>query len=95
MGGKNLKKYYLGDWIEQTPQETKELEEYKIEYEKHKYDDLTYEQKVVALIREKYSIDEELAIQRQRETKVDEFNEYNSYCEKCKSKAKEMSTNAT
>lgn len=90
-----MKKYYLGKWVEQTPQETKELEESKIEYEKHKYDGLTYEQKVVTLIREKYSIDEELAIQRQREIKVSEFNEYNSYCEECKSKAKEMSNNAT
>lgn len=90
-----MKKYYLGKWIEQTPQETQELEKHKIEYEKHKYDGLTYEQKVVALIRKKYSIDEELAIQRQRKIKVSEFNEYNSYCEECKSKAKEMSTNAT
>ena len=67
----------------------------KIEKDKLYYDGFTYEQKVVALIREKYSIDEELAIQRQRETKPEEFNEYNLYCEECKSKAKEMNADAT
>ena len=49
---------------------------------------ISYEEKVVSLIREKYSVDDELAIQRQRDTKPDEFNEYFAYCEKCKEKAK-------
>ena len=39
-------------------------------------------------IRERYSIDEEFAIQRQRDTKIQEFEEYNSYCEECKQQAK-------
>lgn len=49
---------------------------------------MTYDEKVVVLIREKYSLDEELAIQRQRDTKPEEFKEYFAYCEECKSKAK-------
>ena len=49
---------------------------------------IPYEEKVVSLIRQKYSLDEELAIQRQRDTKPDEFNEYFAYCEECKEKAK-------
>ena len=49
----------------------------------------TYEEKVVTLIRQKYSLDEELAIQRQRDTKPEEFKEYFTYCEECKMKAKE------
>jgi hypothetical protein len=49
----------------------------------------TYEERVEQLIRERYSLNQELAIQRQRETKVDEFNEYFNYCEECKTKAKE------
>ena len=49
---------------------------------------LTYEERVEQLIREKYSINQELAIQRQRETKVDEFNAYYAYCEECKQRAK-------
>jgi hypothetical protein len=49
----------------------------------------TYEEKVVELMREKYSMDDELAILRQRDSKPDEFAEYNDYCEECKRKAKE------
>lgn len=49
---------------------------------------IPYDEKVVSLIREKYSLDEELAIQRQRDTKPEEFNEYFAYCEECKERAK-------
>lgn len=51
--------------------------------------EIPYDEKVVSLIRQKYSLDEELAIQRQRDTKTEEFNEYFAYCEQCKQKAKE------
>lgn len=54
---------------------------------------ISYEERVVSLIREKYSVDDELAIQRQRDTKPDEFNEYFAYCEECKEKAKGGSIN--
>lgn len=40
-------------------------------------------------VRSKYSISEELAILRQRDSKPDEFEEYNAYVEACKRKAKE------
>jgi hypothetical protein len=49
----------------------------------------TYEERVVELIRLRYSIDDELAIQRQRDSKPEEFAEYDSYCEECKIQAKE------
>ena len=49
--------------------------------------DELYRQRIVDLIRQKYSVDDELAIQRQRDTKVEEFNEYNAYVEACKQKA--------
>lgn len=48
-----------------------------------------YENKVVELIREKYTLNQELAILRQRDVKTEEFEEYNSYVENCKAKAKE------
>lgn len=51
----------------------------------------TYEERVVELIRAKYSIDDELAILRQRDTKQEEFAEYNAYCEECKKQAKNES----
>lgn len=49
---------------------------------------LSYEETVVSLIRERYSLDEELAIQRQRDAKPDEFQIYFEYCEECKQRAK-------
>ena len=53
-------------------------------------DTRSYSEKVVSLIREKYSLDEELAIQRQRDSKPQEFSEYYAYCEACKQKAKQI-----
>ena len=50
----------------------------------------TYEERVVYLIREKYTIDDELAILRQRDSKPEEFAEYNAYCEECKEKSREL-----
>ena len=50
--------------------------------------EIPYEQKIVDLIREKYTIDEEFAIQLQKETKPNEFEIYFNYCEECKLKAK-------
>ena len=43
-----------------------------------------YKQRIVELIRKKYSGDDEFAILRQRDTKTEEFNEYNEYVEECK-----------
>jgi hypothetical protein len=45
---------------------------------------IPYEQRVVNRIREKYSVDDELAILRQRDTKPYEFAEYNDYVEMVK-----------
>lgn len=50
--------------------------------------EMTYEEQVVAKIRERYSIDDELAILRQRYTKPDEFEAYNEYAEQCKADVK-------
>ena len=49
----------------------------------------TYEDRVVELIRLRYDVNAELAILRQRDTKQEEFAEYNAYCEECKIQAKE------
>lgn len=47
-----------------------------------------YAQKVNKLVRERYSIADELAIQRQRETKPEEFQAYYDYVEWCKEEAR-------
>ena len=49
---------------------------------------IPYEQRVVSRIREVYSIDDELAILRQRDTKPEEFAAYNLFVEKIKSEEK-------
>ena len=45
---------------------------------------IPYEQRVVSRIRERYSVDDELAILRQRDTKPEEFAEYNAFVENIK-----------
>lgn len=44
---------------------------------------------VERLIRDRYSVSAELAILRQRDTKPEEFAEYDAYVEECKKRAKE------
>lgn len=55
--------------------------------------EMTYEEQVVAKIRERYSIDDELAILRQRDTKPDEFEAYHDYAEQCKKEVKDTLIN--
>lgn len=49
---------------------------------------IDYPQLVENKIRTKYSVSAELAILRQRDTKPEEFAEYNTFCEQCKAQAK-------
>ena len=49
---------------------------------------IEYPQLVENKIRKKYSVSAELAILRQRDTKPEEFAEYNAFCELCKVEAK-------
>ena len=49
-----------------------------------------YPETVDGLIRRKYSQSDELAIQRQRDTKPEKFQEYYDYCEECKKEAKKI-----
>lgn len=47
-----------------------------------------YADEITKRIRLRYSISDELAILRQRDTKVEEFNAYNEYAEQCKADVK-------
>lgn len=47
-----------------------------------------YEARVEELIRVKYSVSQEFALLRQRDTKSDEFETYWQYAEQCKAQAK-------
>ena len=48
-----------------------------------------YHDLVVSIIRAKYSVDDELARLRQKDTKSKEYDEYFEYCEACKKQAYE------
>ncbi len=47
---------------------------------------LSRKEAIVSAIREKYSLDDEIAILRQRDTKPEEFREYFDFVEEIKSK---------
>ena len=47
-----------------------------------------YANLVSKLIRERYSVDDEMAILRQKETKPEEWETYNTFCEECKARAR-------
>lgn len=52
------------------------------------FDETAYKAAVERLIRERYTVADELGILRQRDTKPQEFAEYNAYAEQCKAQAK-------
>lgn len=52
--------------------------------------DTLYEKAIEKKIREKYSINAEFAILRQRDTKPEEFAEYNAFVEQCKAEVKAL-----
>ncbi|MBQ7347819.1 MAG: hypothetical protein IJW55_07665 [Clostridia bacterium] len=48
-----------------------------------------YEDQIIRKIRKRYTVNQELAILRQRDTKPEEFAKYNSYIEQCKAEVKQ------
>lgn len=70
-----MKIYEDGIYREMTEEELSATEEVIV---------LPYQERVVSRIREKYTVDDELAILRQRDTKPEEFAEYNNYVENIK-----------
>lgn len=69
---------------------TESPDDYEEVDELPKYTRHEYEEKASELIRERYSLNEELAILRQRDVKMEEYAEYNAYAEECKELAKEI-----
>ena len=57
------------------------------EVDSKSFDEL-YENLIIRKIRTKYTVSQELAILRQRDTKPVEFAEYNTFVELCKTEAK-------
>ena len=64
-----------------------DIDKYNLRRQKMALEDT--KNKIVSLIREKYSIDDEMAILRQRDTKPNEYQAYYNFVEECKRKVKE------
>ena len=71
------------------------LQRYEIEVEKNdktitltRYSDKTYEEIVEDMVKTKYSLAQEVAILRQKDTKPTEYQEYYKFVEECKTEAK-------
>lgn len=64
----------------------KEIEKQLLE--KNGFLDSVYGEKVNRLIRRRYSLPDELSIQRQKDKKPEEWEAYNTYCEECKAEAR-------
>ena len=82
---------YYPTEIEMTQEEIEEIERQEQERETQEaqaFWAMPYAERVSKLIRERYSLDDELALSRQRETKQEEFEEYFTYCEECKIRAR-------
>lgn len=63
---------------------TEEQIQAELEFAKqHQYEDL-----IVSKIRQKYNVNQELAILRQRDAKPQEYQEYYDYVEQCKKQVK-------
>lgn len=76
-----MKKCIDGIEIELTAEEIAEL--------KAEHFSIPYDERVEARIRERYTLGQELSIQRQRDTKPEEFAEYFAFCEKIKSEERD------
>lgn len=62
----------------------------KFECDVMRTSDVSYGGLVNSLIRNRYSIDAELSLHRQRDVKTVEFEAYNDYCESCKESARSV-----
>ena len=65
------------------PEEYEEVDELPVSF-----DETAYKAAVERLIRERYTVADEFGILRQRDTKPQEFAEYNAFAEACKAKAR-------
>lgn len=58
------------------------------DWQKVEVEPLSYKARVISRIRERYSLDDEIAILRQKDTKPAEYNAYNDFVEKIKAEEK-------
>ena len=74
--------------LKNLPREEIVLTEEQIQAEIELAKQQQYENQIVSKIRQKYNVNQELAILRQRDSKPQEFAEYNAFVEQCKAEVK-------
>ena len=79
-----MKKLVNGKYVDLTPEEITAMQAEQARAEAEYWQNVDYSEAVNDEIRKRYSVSQELAILRQRDTKPDEFAEYNAYCEEAK-----------
>ena len=95
-GGKDVAWVVDQPYIEAKPAR-KDIEEIQVYIpftaeEQAQYEQEKYESLVESKIRSRYTLSQELAILRQKETKTQEYQAYFDYCEECKITAKSEMT---
>ena len=68
---------------------TREMTQEEMQVYENAFPPPSYKERVVDRIRERYSINDEIAIIRQRDTKPLEFEEYNAFVEQIKAEERE------
>ena len=76
-----MKVFQNGKYRDMTPEEIAEFEAMQVKPD--------YKESIVSAIRERYSVDDELAILRQRDSKPEEFQEYFDFVESIKQNLKQ------
>jgi len=77
--------------LKELPEHYEELSQEELDKEKARNDALKHRieaEHINDLIRERYSLSDELAILRQRDEKPEEYKEYFAFCEECKKQVK-------
>lgn len=79
--------------LKELPEHYEELSQEEIDAENAEIEQETKRvigEEVNELIRERYSLSEELSILRQRDEKPEKYKEYYAFCEECKKQVKEQ-----
>ena len=79
-GEQAMMKYVNGVCVPQTEEDFEPLFEIK----------LSYKERIVNRIRERYSINDEIAILRQKDMKPEEYQEYNAFVEQIKAEERDV-----
>lgn len=77
-----------GKYLEMTAEEIAKMQAEEEQREREYWRTIPYDEAVNNEIRKKYTLSQELAIQRQEKTKPEEFRIYDEYCEACKAYVK-------